>query len=72
MYWIHEKNEEDLRRNTLSIRFTDAEHKLVCNAAWKKRISASGMIRAILLNGLEERGLNIAESQHIKKEAKAK
>ena len=59
MKWICEHDKERLRRNTMSIRFTDQEHKLVCNTAWKNRISASGMIREILLNGLKEQGLDI-------------
>lgn len=59
MYWIDNTKKDDLRRNTLSIRFTDAEHLMVSNAAWRTRISASGLIREILLSGLEERGLTI-------------
>ena len=56
MYWIDTDNKKgDLRRNTLSIRFTDAEHRLVCDAAWKKRTSASAMVREILLSGLRPR-----------------
>ncbi len=57
MNWICEHDKETLRRNTMSIRFTDQEHQLVCNTAWKNRISASGMIREILLNGLKDRGI---------------
>jgi hypothetical protein len=64
MYWIDDNRNVDLRRNTLSIRFTDAEHRLVCDAAWRSRISASAMIRGILLNGLQENGLTANSGHH--------
>jgi hypothetical protein len=57
MKWIDDDGNKDLRRNTLSIRFTDQEHRTICDAAWRNRISASSMIRDILLGEIEQRGL---------------
>jgi hypothetical protein len=48
--------EEDLRRNTLTIRFKDNEHKAVSDEAWRKRMSMSGWLREIALNRLESEG----------------
>lgn len=46
--------EEDRLRNTLSIRFTDLEHREICDLAWSKKTSASAMIRGLLLEKLNE------------------
>lgn len=63
MYWIEQENKEDRRRNTLSIRFTDREHRLVCDTAWKQRLSASGMIRDIILGQFQRLGILDQETQ---------
>lgn len=57
MYWIDQDKGDDLRRNTLSIRFTDKEHGAICDAAWKNRISVSTMIRDLVFSGMRDRGL---------------
>lgn len=46
--------EEQQLRNTLSIRWRDGEHQAVTEIAWKRRTSASAMIREIVLSALED------------------
>ena len=48
--------EEEQLRNTLSIRWTDREHKLVCDTAWKNRLSCSQLIRDVVLESLGSLG----------------
>ena len=50
------QNEEERLRNSLTIRFNDKEHKNICDIAWKSRVSASQMIRDIILEKLNENG----------------
>lgn len=61
MYWIG-KTDDELRRNVLSIRFTDAEHKAICDHAWKNRISASALIRDLLRNEMNTFGAESASA----------
>ena len=44
---------EEQYRNTLTIRWTDREHRLVSDTAWRNRLSCSEMIRNIVLGELE-------------------
>jgi len=48
--------EAQLRRNILTIRFRDAEHRAISNAAWERRMTMSGWVRDIALSRLEEEG----------------
>ncbi len=45
--------EEELRRNSLAIRFRDDEYKAVTDEAWRNRKTASGWLRDLVLERLE-------------------
>jgi hypothetical protein len=46
-------DEQELKRNCLTIRFKDEEHKLVVDEAWRNRKTASGWLRDLVLERLE-------------------
>lgn len=46
-------DEADLKRNCLTIRFKDEEHKAVVDEAWRNRKTASGWLRDLVLERLE-------------------
>lgn len=46
------KPDEELRRNPLTVRWSDHEHKLVTDTAWRNRISASEFIRRLVMEGI--------------------
>ena len=54
-------DETELRRNHLTIRFKDNEHKAICHEAWLDHQTASGFVRAIVLNYLEKAGVALPE-----------
>ena len=49
------KPEHEHRRNPLTVRWTDQEHRLVVDEAWKRRISASELVRRFVLESLARR-----------------
>lgn len=52
MQWRKLKSDDEMRRNTLTIRWTDDEHRLVSETAYERRTSCSEMIRGIVLGEL--------------------
>ena len=56
MQWI-DNNDENRRRNVLSIRFNDHEHRIICDKAWRERLSVSGMLRDLILREYEKLGI---------------
>ena len=57
-----ERDEEDLKRNCLTIRWPDAQHKAVVDTAWRRRTSASEMIREMVLDRLRADGVKVEDS----------
>ena len=51
------KREEEKRRNPLTIRWTDDEHRAVANQAWQKHRSASAFVREIVITHLDSQGV---------------
>ena len=49
--------DEELKRNTLSIRFDDETYKTLTDCAWRNRQSVSGLVREIILDDLNRRGV---------------
>ena len=47
-------NEEKKLRNPLCIRWDDESHKRLTDAAWRRRISASELVRQLVADGLAE------------------
>ena len=43
---------EKMLRNPLCVRWTDADHKLVTDTAWARRLRVSELIRQLVLEGL--------------------
>lgn len=50
-------DDSELRRNCLTIRFKDDEHKVITDEAWRNRQSASKLIRDIVLGYLHAEGI---------------
>ncbi len=48
------KRPEEQMRNPMTTRWTDADFKLVADTAWRMRISASELVRRLVLEGLNE------------------
>ena len=44
--------EETQKRNPLTVRFDDEEHRLVCESAYAQRISCSELVRYIVISQL--------------------
>ena len=49
----HKTKENELLRNTLSVRLRDNEHRLITDHAWQIRTSASALIRDIVMNNIK-------------------
>jgi len=47
----------ELRRNCLTIRFRDVEHQAVTDTAWRNRMTASGWLRELVLEHLQQEGV---------------
>lgn len=58
---IRKPGEEKLKRNVLTIRFSDSEHRAVTNASWQAHSSASSYIRGIVLEHLRRQGVEVGE-----------
>ena len=50
------KPESEMRRNALSIRWSDSEHRELVDAAWLRRIPASELVRQYVAEGLRRDG----------------
>ena len=50
------KPDEERRRNALSIRWSDSEHRALVDAAWRRRIPASALVRQYVAEGLRRDG----------------
>ncbi|MCE9614807.1 MAG: hypothetical protein K8T26_11060 [Lentisphaerae bacterium] len=48
------KTEAELRRNALTLRWSDSEMQLVADTAWRRRTSCAAMIREIVLEMLQD------------------
>lgn len=46
------KKNEERKRNPLTIRWTDEEHALVTETAWKNRTNASALVRELVLENI--------------------
>ena len=55
------KLESEMLRNTLTIRWGDAEHRAVVDEAWKRRMSASELVRGYVVAGLELDGVAVKD-----------
>ncbi len=47
---------EMMLRNPLCVRWSDADHKLVTDTAWARRLRVSELIRQLVLEGLQTAG----------------
>ena len=54
-----ERREEDLKRNCLTIRWPDKQHRTVTDEAWRRRQSASELVREMVIEGLQREGVRI-------------
>jgi|GEM_PF-1813942 len=52
---------EKMLRNPLCVRWTDADHKLVTDTAWARRMRVSELIRQLVLEGLQTAGASTAD-----------
>ena len=50
------KREEELLRNAMTLRWTDADFRLVADTAWRRRMSASELVRQLVIAGLKAEG----------------
>ena len=50
---------DQLRRNCLTIRFQDAEHQAVRDEAWRRKMTASGWIRDLVMEKLKQKGAKL-------------
>lgn len=50
----HYRPAEQLKRNSLTVRLSDEEHKTISFASWKQHVSASRMCREIIMSYLKK------------------
>ena len=48
------KRDEERLRNPMTTRWSDADFRLVSDEAWRRRLSASELVRRLVIRGLEE------------------
>ena len=49
--------EGGLKRNPLSVRWADDEHRTLVDEAWRRRMSASELVRRYVIDGLRRDGV---------------
>ena len=52
------KKDEEKRRNPLTIRWSDVEHQLVTDTAWRKRTNASALVRELVLSNIRKQEMS--------------
>ena len=50
------KRDEERLRNPMTSRWTDDDFRLVSDEAWKRRMSASELVRQLVIAGLKAEG----------------
>ena len=53
---MRRRPENEQRRNALSVRWSDDEHRTLTDEAWKRRLSASELVRRYVSEGLRRDG----------------